>query len=60
MEDLKDEIKKEITKMFEYVLDMAQVAIPPDNYKVFRSRVLRAGNDCIRNLSHFIDNEMEE
>ena len=59
MEDLKDEIKKEITKMFEYVLDMAQVAIPPDNYKVFRSRVLRAGNDCIRTLHKYIAEKEE-
>ena len=59
MEELKETIQQEITKMFEYVLDMAQVAIPPDNYKIFRSRVLKKGNDCIRNIVKFID-KMEE
>ena len=60
MKALKAEIRMEITKMFEYVLDMAQVAIPPDNYKVFRSRVLRAGNDCIRHITSFLENYDEE
>ena len=60
MEDLKDEIKKEITIFMEGTLDLIQVAVPEDRWKPMRSKILRLGNDCIRNLSHFIDNEMEE
>ena len=60
MEELKRVIRTEITKLFEYILDVAQVAIPPDNYKVFRSRVLKRGNDAIRSLDKFIDDKMEE
>jgi hypothetical protein len=55
MEGLKDKITKEVSLMFEGILDIAQVAIPPYNYKVFRSKVLRAGNNCIRYLHKYID-----
>lgn len=48
---LKREAEEEITKMFESILDYAQVACPtPDTYKVLRSKVLRVGNNCIRSL----------
>ena len=41
----------EITNMFESVLDYAQVACPSsDTYKVLRSKILRVGNNCIRNI----------
>jgi len=44
-------VDEEITKMFESVLDYAQVACPtPDTYKVLRSKILRVGNNCIRLL----------
>ncbi len=50
-EKLKREAEDEITKMFESILDYAQVACPtPDTYKVLRSKVLRVGNNCIRSL----------
>ena len=43
-------VKKEVTKMMEQSLDFAHVACPPDNFKQLRSKILRAGNNCIRNL----------
>lgn len=57
---LKREIKEEVTDLFEKVLDYAQVACPtPDTFKVLRSKVLRVGNDCIRNLQKKIDTRYE-
>jgi len=49
-EKLKSEIKNEITQMFESALDYAQVAVPPQNWNQLRSKILRVGNNCIRNL----------
>ena len=50
-------VNKEVTKMFESILDYAQVAVPAkDTFQVLRSRILRAGNDCIRNISTGLDN----
>jgi len=44
-------VEDEVTKMFESVLDYAQVACPTtDTYKVLRSKILRVGNNCIRNI----------
>jgi hypothetical protein len=44
-------INDEVTKLFEAALDYAQVACPTaDTYKVLRSKILRVGNNCIRNL----------
>ena len=49
-------ISKEVTKMFESILDYTQVAIPTkDTYQALRSRILRSGNDCIRNLCSALD-----
>jgi hypothetical protein len=63
MEDYKDMVKDkskerlkklvdlEVTNLFESVLDYAQVACPSaDTYKVLRSKILRVGNNCIRNI----------
>jgi hypothetical protein len=53
---LKKEVEDEVTKMFESVLDYAQVACAaPDVYKVLRSKILRVGNNCIRNLKSKLD-----
>ncbi len=53
---LKRESEEEITRMFESILDYAQVACPtPDTYKVLRSKVLRVGNNCIRSLKSRFD-----
>ena len=44
-------IEDEVTKLFESVLDYAQVACPTaDTYKVLRSKILRVGNNCIRTI----------
>jgi len=45
-------ISDEVTILFEKVLDYAEVAVPnADQYKKLRSKVLRVGNNCIRNIS---------
>ncbi len=44
-------VEEEVTRLFESVLDYAQVACPtPDTYKVLRSKILRVGNNCIRTI----------
>lgn len=49
-------VEEEVTKMFESVLDYAQVACPtPDTYKVLRSKILRVGNNCIRTIKKRLD-----
>jgi hypothetical protein len=53
---LEDVINKEVTKMFESILDYTQVACPNnETFKVLRSRILRSGNDCIRRLCSSLD-----
>ena len=50
-ERLAKELDVEITKLFEQALDYAQVACPTqDTYKALRSKILRVGNDCRRNV----------
>lgn len=50
-EKLKRLVDAEVTDMFESVLDYAQVACPnSDTYKVLRSKILRVGNNCMRNI----------
>jgi len=49
-------VKEEVTKMFEKILDYAEVAVPnSDQYKKLRSKILRVGNNCIRNIQKDID-----
>lgn len=53
---LKKEIEKEVTKLFESALDYAQVACAhQDTYKALRAKILRVGNNCIRNLKTNLD-----
>jgi hypothetical protein len=52
---LKDMVTQEITTMFESTLDFAQVACPEPNFKPLRSKILRVGNNCIRNIHKVID-----
>jgi hypothetical protein len=48
---LLEELKDEITQLFENTLDYAQIAVSvPEQYKVLRSKILRIGNNCIRNV----------
>lgn len=54
---LKDLIKEEITFMFEQALDFAQVACPEPHFRPLRSKILRVGNNCIRNISRKIDDQ---
>ena len=50
-ERLMKELEGEVTKLFEQALDYAQVACPTkDTYAVLRSKILRVGNNCIRNV----------
>ena len=49
-------IKEEITNFFEKVLDFAEVAIAEKNqYKAFRAKVLRLGNNAIRACSKEVE-----
>ena len=44
-------VKKEVTKLFESVLDYTSIAVSDTNtFKILRGRILRIGNDCIRNI----------
>ena len=55
-EKLNKVVEEEVTRMFESVLDYAQVACPtPDTYKVLRSKILRVGNNCIRTIKKRLD-----
>lgn len=55
-EKLKRDVEKEITRFFDHVLDISEVAIgDPQRYKPFRSKVLRAGNDAIRETKALLD-----
>jgi len=56
---LKNIIKEEITLMFEQTLDFAQVACSEHNFKPLRSKILRVGNNCIRNIQKKIDDYFE-
>ena len=58
-ERLKVAIKNEITVLFERALDYSQVACPPDTFKALRSRILRIGNDCIRDLHKVVDRDYD-
>lgn len=53
---LKRDAEKEITKLFDQILDISEVAIgDPQRYKPFRAKVLRAGNDAIREVKKLLD-----
>lgn len=55
-EKLNRAISEEITVLFEKVLDYAEVAVPNnDQYKKLRSKILRVGNNCIRNVRKEIE-----
>lgn len=49
-EKLEKVIELEVTHLFEQTLDYAHVACPKDHYPALRSKILRVGNNCIRNL----------
>lgn len=53
---LVQEMRQEVTKMMEKSLDFADVACPKDNFKQLRSKILRIGNNCMRNLTQEFEN----
>ena len=57
---LQVEVKDIITKFFEIVLDFSEVAVGDEKrYKALRSKVLRHGNDTIRDLNSSIRTDYE-
>jgi len=57
-EKLKRDAEKIITSLFDSILDVAEVAIGDNQrYKPFRSKVLRSGNDAIRDLKKVLDRD---
>jgi len=56
-EKLIRDLSEEVTVLFEKSLDYAEVAIPnTEQYKRYRSKILRVGNNCIRNMTKVIHN----
>jgi len=50
-EKLKQFVRKEVTELFQQVLNYTQVACAdPATFRVLRSKILRVGNDCIRHI----------
>ena len=59
-EKLNQAVKEEITKMFEKILDYAEVAVPNnEQYKKLRSKILRVGNNCIRNIHKDVERNFD-
>jgi len=55
-EKLKRDLEKRIMKGVDEILDIAEVAIgDSQRYKPFRSKVLRAGNNAVRDLKSDLD-----
>jgi len=55
-EKINQMVKDEITRMFEKILDYAEVAVPNnEQYKKLRSKILRVGNNCIRDIHKGIE-----
>lgn len=62
LERSKDKLKRDAEKiviaLFHSILDISEVAIgDPQRYKPFRSKVLRAGNDAIRDMKKMLDRD---
>lgn len=57
-EKLIEDVDKEITHMFEQILNYTEVAVPNrDQYNRLRSKILRIGNDCKRNTKKSIERD---
>jgi hypothetical protein len=55
-EKLKKYVQNEITKLFSAVLDYAEVAVDgKERYLNLRSKILKVGNDTIREIRREID-----
>lgn len=62
LERSKDKLKRDteeiVIALFDHILDISEVAIgDPQRYKPFRSKVLRAGNDAIRQMKKVLDRD---
>lgn len=50
-------MRKEVTKLFESVLDYTSIAVSEkDRFSVLRGKILRVGNDCIRTITSELSN----
>lgn len=53
-------VSEEITVLFEKILNYAELSVANrEQYKVLRSRILRLGNNSIRNLSREINSRYD-
>lgn len=62
LERSKDKLKRDteeiVIALFDHILDISEVAIgDPQRYKPFRSKVLRVGNDAIRQIKKVLDRD---
>lgn len=49
-------VKQEVQEMFERIIDNAEIAIGhKDQYKILRARILRYGNNCLRNIDNYAE-----
>lgn len=44
-------VEEKIFEVMEEILNYAQVACPPANWPALRSKILRIGNEAVRNLT---------
>lgn len=59
-EKLMKTVSEHVTNLFEKVLDFAEVAVPNnDQYKKLRSKILRIGNNCIRDIGKEVNSNYE-
>lgn len=53
---LEKAISNHVKLLFESALDYCEVAVPNDQYKRLRAKILRLGNNCIRNVKKDLRN----
>ena len=59
-EKLIKSVSDEVTDLFEKMLDYAEVAVSnSEQYRKLRSKILRIGNNCIRNVSKEINSHYD-
>lgn len=57
---LQEQITYEITELFTNVLDYTQIAVGnKERYNALRSKILRAGNEAIRNLHKAVSDDYD-
>jgi len=56
MEKLKRDVEKSIISAIDDILNISEVAIgDPQRFKPFRAKVLRSGNDAVREIKRLLD-----